>query len=520
MGKCQVKQIIMRTLTLLLSILILLCVILPSDVYAAKGVITIINPSGPNTQSGTITNTDDDGLDINFTDENIDVGVGELVTYQILQDKAVNLVLAQSEVEILGGFAGDIVISPGEYKIVNSGTINGNIIMDGGSFLMKNGATLTGEITASENSNVFITDGSRVNGDIEGSMGLLVINSVVNDITILVEPPKIRITLIISDGETGRSEGFGFVTFVDNSDVDELDLDGGSLTCSDIKGRKIRVNEARSVNITGGSVSGDVDIRNGVNVVISDVDVKGELKLLDIEFVSFDNSTVLNTINIDQVFIGIFTRSDVKSAQFAQCDALDLSENFVVEDMKIEQTREVVIDNNQVGGDLKVDETQNLTIVNTSICDDLKITETIFVSIDSGEVGGDLKVNDVIDIGHCGCGVDVDGDNLNDRWELTESDLDCEGLDFSHSGHNKAYLGYPFPYPITHSAEIQVYIPEASSTAKLVIYDMLGRLISTHKLVAGLNQVSLKANELSKGLNLCSLVVDGKPVENRKLMVQ
>lgn len=47
---------------------------------------------------------------------------------------------------------------------------------------------------------------------------------------------------VITDRQTGRSRGFGFVTFTDDSDADEAmkQLDG-----QELDGRTIRVNEAK-----------------------------------------------------------------------------------------------------------------------------------------------------------------------------------------------------------------------------------------------------------------------------------
>ena len=51
----------------------------------------------------------------------------------------------------------------------------------------------------------------------------------------------IQDVIIIKDHETGRSKGFGFVTFAEESAVEKaLELDG-----QELRGRQIRVNKAR-----------------------------------------------------------------------------------------------------------------------------------------------------------------------------------------------------------------------------------------------------------------------------------
>ena len=52
---------------------------------------------------------------------------------------------------------------------------------------------------------------------------------------------EIQDVIVIKDHETGRSKGFGFVTFAEESALEKaLELDG-----QEIKGRQLRVNKAR-----------------------------------------------------------------------------------------------------------------------------------------------------------------------------------------------------------------------------------------------------------------------------------
>lgn len=53
---------------------------------------------------------------------------------------------------------------------------------------------------------------------------------------------EIEEAIVISDKFSGRSKGFGFVTFINDEDAD---MATAKLNESDLKGRKIIVNEAR-----------------------------------------------------------------------------------------------------------------------------------------------------------------------------------------------------------------------------------------------------------------------------------
>jgi RNA recognition motif-containing protein len=71
---------------------------------------------------------------------------------------------------------------------------------------------------------------------------------------------EIEEAIVISDRETGRSRGFGFVTFVDESSVAEAisEMNG-----SELDGRPVVVNEAKEQAPRGGGGGGGGGYRGG-----------------------------------------------------------------------------------------------------------------------------------------------------------------------------------------------------------------------------------------------------------------
>jgi len=71
---------------------------------------------------------------------------------------------------------------------------------------------------------------------------------------------EIEEAIVISDRETGRSRGFGFVTFVDDSSVQTAisEMNG-----ADLDGRPIVVNEAKEQAPRGGGGGGGGGYRGG-----------------------------------------------------------------------------------------------------------------------------------------------------------------------------------------------------------------------------------------------------------------
>ena len=71
---------------------------------------------------------------------------------------------------------------------------------------------------------------------------------------------EIEDAVVISDRDTGRSRGFGFVTFVDKSAADEAIE---KMNGSELDGRSLTVNEAQERQRSGGGGGGGGGRRGG-----------------------------------------------------------------------------------------------------------------------------------------------------------------------------------------------------------------------------------------------------------------
>ena len=76
------------------------------------------------------------------------------------------------------------------------------------------------------------------------------------------------------------------------------------------------------------------------------------------------------------------------------------------------------------------------------------------------------------------------------------------------------------PTPLTTQATVQYILPEGSKNATLTIYDILGRQRNSYPLNNIESEITINANNLSSGIYLYSLVVDGKTLATKKMVVQ
>jgi hypothetical protein len=75
------------------------------------------------------------------------------------------------------------------------------------------------------------------------------------------------------------------------------------------------------------------------------------------------------------------------------------------------------------------------------------------------------------------------------------------------------------PNPFNQNTVIQYSLPASSRNAQLVVFDMSGHQLKSYSLSNGSNQVTIDGGSLSSGQYIYSLIVDGKKVASKNMML-
>jgi hypothetical protein len=79
-------------------------------------------------------------------------------------------------------------------------------------------------------------------------------------------------------------------------------------------------------------------------------------------------------------------------------------------------------------------------------------------------------------------------------------------------------ISNPYPYPANESVSFNYQLHQ-NVEARIVMYDVLGNEIANYRLQADYNKLVIQTSSLRTGVYLYSLVLDGKNVVTRKLVV-
>ena len=98
--------------------------------------------------------------------------------------------------------------------------------------------------------------------------------------------------------------------------------------------------------------------------------------------------------------------------------------------------------------------------------------------------------------------------------------LNCSALTTYNISLQENSILQLHPNPFTTQAIVQYTLPNGSKNATLIIYDILGRERSSYQLNNADGEIAINASNLSSGLYLYSLVVDGRVVVTKKMVVE
>jgi hypothetical protein len=88
------------------------------------------------------------------------------------------------------------------------------------------------------------------------------------------------------------------------------------------------------------------------------------------------------------------------------------------------------------------------------------------------------------------------------------------------SNSNKARLHDSNPNPFSTTTMIALTIPENTGTADIMIYNLEGKQLKRIPVTTrGESKVSVSANELAAGMYLYSLIVDGKIIDTKRMIL-
>ena len=85
---------------------------------------------------------------------------------------------------------------------------------------------------------------------------------------------------------------------------------------------------------------------------------------------------------------------------------------------------------------------------------------------------------------------------------------------------SSAQLFQNIPNPTKGNTKLSYYLPNNTPNAQILISDSKGVRIKTiSNLQIGTNSININANELSAGTYLCTLVVSGKIINTKKMLI-
>ena len=85
---------------------------------------------------------------------------------------------------------------------------------------------------------------------------------------------------------------------------------------------------------------------------------------------------------------------------------------------------------------------------------------------------------------------------------------------------DEAYISQNAPNPFSGESEIKYQVPQTAISAYIGIYNLNGLQIQQYPLEKGAGTITISAGNLSSGIYIYSLIIDGEEIESRRMVVQ
>ena len=76
------------------------------------------------------------------------------------------------------------------------------------------------------------------------------------------------------------------------------------------------------------------------------------------------------------------------------------------------------------------------------------------------------------------------------------------------------------PNPFIDQTTISYQLPEESTTAEIIVFDLNGRLIKTYPVNKNQSELTIRASEIGSGLFIYSLVQNGQELLSKKMIIK
>jgi hypothetical protein len=111
-------------------------------------------------------------------------------------------------------------------------------------------------------------------------------------------------------------------------------------------------------------------------------------------------------------------------------------------------------------------------------------------------------------------------EELEKALETADSKADRGLPTNSNSGIKGVFLNQNVPNPFSDRTTIRYQLPEGTSKASLIIFDMNGGIKKEFALTENKSEITVTASQIGKGLFIYSLVQNGQILETKKMIIQ